>query len=536
MSDLRNIASRYFDGFPVSNSGEPLIGDAEDFVMKIFPDEILSQVEGPDGSISYFDSKGDVVAVIDADGNVYVNRGGEVLVYEAPSDDEPEDDAADVFNDAGDAEGVFGPAKGECVSGDFGAEVCEANDFYREDVQQCIPPGPDAQTAMANAAKNLFGSVEEFVDGVFGEDADEDGIEEDDGIFDEMGEFLDRVVEEAGDVVEKVVEIVEDAVEYVSKKASDDPSKEAGDKGEKKTEDVPVEDEPDDDGNSYETEVEVANEGLKPDEGPGGTLESIEKGGVAPNGADDAGPGGFEPANQSYSSYPEVPDAAATDLNGGLIMQELMRRSGIADALPDKTKAAAAAFPYVAQPAMYAILSGAIRYVHYPQGRSSKGYDISSMGAMAAAHGGGSQGSPDAAHQKVQGSYLTSTGAGKGDGLDPFCRTQTSPRCGSGAVRIAANGLGLLGGLSAADDESNPGAIAYLTKALGGMPFLFANFASGGIAAAAGNARENPLSVKAPHHHGNPSDQNGERDGKRDRGDDQEQDGEDDEGEVLAIQ
>lgn len=525
MSDLMNIASTYFGGLPAANSGEPMIGDSEEFVMRIFPDEVLSQVGESDGSISYFDSRGDLVAIIDDDGNVYVNRGGEILVYEALHDEGLKTAVED----------VSGPAKAEGVSGNYDAEVSGADEHYHEGVGYAVP-GPDPQIIVANAAKNLFGDVEEFVGGLMGEATDKNKIEEDTDILEVVREFFGGVANEAGAVVDKVVGLVEDAVEYVTDKDSNSPSpsKKTDNKADEKDKNVPVEgepaeDEPDDEEdyeNYYWPEALAVDGDHEEGGGPSVASESIAGGGELSNGANSSGSGGFDKANSSNPNDLGALDPTA-DLNAGLMMQEL-RRNGIAEGFPDKTKAATQSSSATDAPQATAsnALLGARRFCNP---RELDNADMSSVGALAMARDGGIRESSDGVHHEFPQQHFATARRTWGDGPDPFYRMEVQPRHrGYDAVRASMNGLGFIAGIPAGDEESNPNAIADLTKGLGGMACLLANFSGGGSASSFGNVRENDLPVKPMHHHGNSSDHSGDRDGRQGRGDDSGQDGEDD--------
>jgi hypothetical protein len=148
MSDgnLTALASQYFTGMPVAQSSQACQGNPQQFVKSLFPNETLAPSSEADGSVTFRNDDGDVIAVIDKDGNVFARQDGEIVIYQAAGESEEIDDAAKAMSV---------PPKTE-------DQICEMKEdvFVPEEEQQCIPT-VDKAAATDNAAKNMFGSAEQ---------------------------------------------------------------------------------------------------------------------------------------------------------------------------------------------------------------------------------------------------------------------------------------------------------------------------------------------------------------------------------------
>jgi len=154
MSDMANIASKYFPGVGVASSSHAVSGDVNDFVQKLFPLVSLAPAQESDGSISYYNANGEVLAVVDKDGNVYAKQNGGVVLYKADLSDTKTEDAKAQKIDSS-----------QMNNYDEEAGVCESSDYFNPDSQQCMAPDSDISST-DNAARNLFGKVEDFLSDV----------------------------------------------------------------------------------------------------------------------------------------------------------------------------------------------------------------------------------------------------------------------------------------------------------------------------------------------------------------------------------
>jgi len=154
MSDmnLTNMASKYFSDLPVSNSQKSCSSDPIQFAEDLFPGQPLSGVSEPDGSISLYTADGELVAVIDKNGNLFAKIDDEILFYEA----------ADAK-----AEKVEEEKKTEetCEAVPVKAQVCESKEdvFVPLDEQMSIPEYDSSQST-PNSAK-IFGTAEDAMSG-----------------------------------------------------------------------------------------------------------------------------------------------------------------------------------------------------------------------------------------------------------------------------------------------------------------------------------------------------------------------------------
>jgi hypothetical protein len=155
-SGLTKFAAQHFSSVPLAQSSQAVTGDSELFVCNLFPGELLTPVNEKDGSTSFYDKAGELVAVVDSDGNVFAKIDGHIYIYEVAADDKKSD------------EDTKPEKKGKVDVAAHAAQVCESK---TEDVfvleasdGQCIADGDvvnvGAQTE--NAARNMFGGLEVF--------------------------------------------------------------------------------------------------------------------------------------------------------------------------------------------------------------------------------------------------------------------------------------------------------------------------------------------------------------------------------------
>lgn len=156
MSDM-NLTGRAYEYFPdvsIAPSSQGVTGEPELFVKNLFSDRILSLKSESDGSISFHDDQGELVAVIDKDGNVFARIDGEIYVYEAE------------LSEASDPKAPVNEESAAVSLAQVKAQVCQSKEYVfdpDEFDKQCVMPRAGTRAASCqNVARNLFGCVENF--------------------------------------------------------------------------------------------------------------------------------------------------------------------------------------------------------------------------------------------------------------------------------------------------------------------------------------------------------------------------------------
>lgn len=524
-SNLTSLASKYFAGVPVSPSSQGVSGDSYDFISGLFPDKILNPKQESDGSVSYYDKEGNLLAVVDDEGNVFANIDGEIVIYEVAS--KTDEEAADVAEEED-------PSRPSGVCMDPKAMVCEdVEDTYSPEDEQCLLPEYDDSRSTGVVAKNLFGSIGDFVGYLMESDeAGEGEGKSDEGLIDRLGEMVDGVVDTAKDIAEKVMDAAE---EYAASKKQNDAEKKgvsqktpvdgsatkeaAGD-----FEDYLAVEEEDSGGTVAITtdDPEVAG---APD-GDAGASTSDDAAAGKPE--ETAGVGGYEVADPVYPRFEAGPEIdyrgfMMRELSGAGVKACASGLSSTTGGVPSVLSVGVGAFD--------PIVAGAVRAVGGLQsGAEGEDKRVSNGGGAA----GSSMATDDKARKDLAGSKVAVADRENVDNpkaVDPASRSKTSSGSSHAerVMRSSLRGLGILAGGAVADED--PSAIADITAKFGGIPPTHVTRMSTASFALALNGDLNlKIAVKEPTHQGDPSDHNeGENrdDGEKDQG----RDGDDDDGE-----
>jgi len=526
--NLTTLASKYFAGVPVSQSSQGCSGSADDFISDLFPGIALSPVDEPDGSVSYYDTDGNLLAVIDEEGNVFADIDGEIVIYEAHTAEVEDEGKISDKDEMCVADEV---AESSEANLDPKAMVCEAKgDYFDPDGEMSIPPEMRAPSATENAARNLFGKLGDFVGDMLTPEESKE-MEETESFLDEMGDMFGKVVDGLGDAAEAVAEAVEEAVdEYLAssddkKKAPQNPA------ATEAVENTSVDDVEADESSDAEFSITSASDDEKNSSGAGAGDVATETMAASENAAaaepeDVAGAGGYETADPVFA---DIETDAAVHYDA--LMNEITRSgASVSDAtlssttggVPSVVNSEGTAFDPIVAGAAAALgvnLGQGVEEAMFTDGAAaSKGMFVSEASA----------GQPDS--RKVTAGDMEIADLSHSEAAPRSARRKGRASGSSylrGGMRSAFSGLGMLVG-GAVSQHDDPSLIADIVKGFGGMPPTHMVRVVGAGLALAVNGELQELAVKEPTHQGNPSDHNeGEGDG---RGRDGESEGDEEDG------